>query len=69
MRRRFPSAAFRYPTSADNRDLAGTNGPSLFRPAALMGFNPSQVHSRARLAESFLIGRTHLPFHRAVRPD
>jgi hypothetical protein len=45
-----PFFARRSATRADSRGLAGAIGPSLYRPAALLGFNPSQVHSRPRLA-------------------
>jgi hypothetical protein len=53
MRRRFSWRGVPLPAHADSRGLAGAIGPSLYRPAALMGFNPSQVHSRPRLAAHF----------------
>jgi hypothetical protein len=50
MRRRFSWRGVPLPVRADDHGLAGAIGPSLYRPAALMGFNPSQVCSRTRLA-------------------
>jgi len=65
----FPGAAFRYPTRADNRGLAGTNGPSLVSPGGAPGVQPFAGSFPPTVGGSSLSCCPHVPFHRAVRPD
>lgn len=61
-------AAFRYPNMCGHRGLAGSIWSFPLRPAALVGFNPSQVHSRPRLAAISELPDPHA-FSSRVRPD
>lgn len=58
-------------TGSDPSQPGQTSGPSLSRPAALLGFHrrPSQVCSRTRVADRFRSSRAHLPVRPVARPD
>jgi len=53
---------FRYPMRLDVRGLAGQVSFPSGCPTALVGFIPSQVYSRRRVANASLRCRAHMPF-------
>lgn len=69
MRQRVLWLAFRYPMHADLRGLAGTTGPSLCSPGGAHGVQPFAGSFPHTVGNPSLSRRTHMPLHRAARPD
>lgn len=69
MRRRFSWRGVPLLDLCEHRGLAGTNGPSLVSSGGAHGVQPFAGSFPPTVGRSFLSVPTHMPLHRAARPD